>query len=766
MKRHPTVATLAACFVAFIRPAGSACEAWCYHPCAELNGAVTRECDSCNAKEGYLCYEGADGYDTWEWRVLAKQGTSLAVAVDGHGQQGGGTTTSLSPPPPSPSPPPSPPHSLTCNKGVECSDFVPDERTWSANYVQQAYVSHTPQWNVFDSVPSNFSWASKRSTEDIRRSLQAIGQHAKLFAWGIKSMAGLAGLDIELYFYGYEWEVVREALDRAFGCDVRELRIPARPMMISASVPDAGMRLEEVDVYQQEGSEAFTHYANGTTVYKNKYWLTFVPEGDAARSEKVRQQFEWGNLSLHHLLFNEWEFGLCVARKSRNRTGVYFSGVAVGDARDLVPPVLREALKKAHDEVLVDVAYDIVDDKIVNIGVHSGYIVTSPPDRHIVAEGVNVRALSQFVTANEVEQLRRFSPNRAFPSNYSLTFARVGEISKLWNCVDSNESYARHGVIVQAHTDLSKFSWITERVRRLVGPVKMVEARSKTHMKQSNGVWLHTDVQRKESATPGGATTSTSSGATNSDSNANGRKRELHLLLYLTTLLDVDGGCLHVFTLESESKPDAEYIDECQWSGVRVQLGNEPIVTSKIGGEWVHGVKTFRPVLQAVPVAGSAILMDARDADNVHAVTQMHTATQREVFEVWFTFDTANITVAQYDGPARCSAEDTAELGDVILLHYVGTIDASSAAGTPGEQFASTREGGDPFPLTLGEELVKGLDGSLVGLCKGAKATIVIPPTSAGYADAVVGDPTTEATINFDVEIVDIQKKAPRPIDT
>merc|ERR1712196_473316 len=140
-----------------------------------------------------------------------------------------------------------------------------------------------------------------------------------------------------------------------------------------------------------------------------------------------------------------------------------------------------------------------------------------------------------------------------------------------WNCVDSNESYARHGVIVNAHKDLSQFGWITERVRRVVGPVKMVEARSKTHMKQSNGVWLHTDVQRKASAVPGGD----GSGASNSDPNTNGRKRELQLLLYLTSLLDIDGGSLHVFSLEAESKPDAaaKRVNECQWSGVRVELG-------------------------------------------------------------------------------------------------------------------------------------------------------------------------------------------------
>lgn len=116
----------------------------------------------------------------------------------------------------------------------------------------------------------------------------------------------------------------------------------------------------------------------------------------------------------------------------------------------------------------------------------------------------------------------------------------------------------------------------------------------------------------------------------------------------------------------------------------------------------------------------------------------------------------ADITVTPYETPVACTL--TAALGDQIMLHYVGTIHASSETGTPGEQFASWQDHGKPFPLTLGDNAVAGLDEHLVGLCKGTKATIVIPPTAAGYLSAVVGNPSAKATLNYDVTIVDIQK--------
>ena len=56
-------------------------------------------------------------------------------------------------------------------------------------------------------------------------------------------------------------------------------------------------------------------------------------ESVSAQLEWVGLGREWVGLGRHHLLFDEWEFGLAVARKTRGRKGIYFSGVSVDRER-------------------------------------------------------------------------------------------------------------------------------------------------------------------------------------------------------------------------------------------------------------------------------------------------------------------------------------------------------------------------------------------------------------------------------------------------
>lgn len=58
---------------------------------------------------------------------------------------------------------------------------------------------------------------------------------------------------------------------------------------------------------------------------------------------------------------------------------------------------------------------------------------------------------------------------------------------------------------------------------------------------------------------------------------------------------------------------------------------------------------------------------------------------------------------------------------------------------------------------------VAGWDKGLIGLCKGAKVTLVIPP-EMGYGERGAGpDIPGGATLNFDVEVVDISETPPPP---
>ena len=96
-------------------------------------------------------------------------------------------------------------------------------------------------------------------------------------------------------------------------------------------------------------------------------------------------------------------------------------------------------------------------------------------------------------------------------------------------------------------------------------------------------------------------------------------------------------------------------------------------------------------------------------------------------------------------------------------MHYTGTIDESSPTGVKGSKFDSSRDRGQTFDFAVGQgQVIKGWDEGLLGLCKGAKATLVIP-ADMGYGErGAGGDIPGGATLNFDVEVVDISTDGPK----
>lgn len=115
-----------------------------------------------------------------------------------------------------------------------------------------------------------------------------------------------------------------------------------------------------------------------------------------------------------------------------------------------------------------------------------------------------------------------------------------------------------------------------------------------------------------------------------------------------------------------------------------------------------------------------------------------------------------------YDGPIDCPAEDLTKEGVEISIHYIGTIDATSKSGAPGSEFDTSHERGEPLRFTLGKrQVIAGWDKGLMGLCKGAMTTLVIPPQLAYGDDSPSEGIPSGATLNFDVELVDVKQEAP-----
>jgi peptidylprolyl isomerase len=93
---------------------------------------------------------------------------------------------------------------------------------------------------------------------------------------------------------------------------------------------------------------------------------------------------------------------------------------------------------------------------------------------------------------------------------------------------------------------------------------------------------------------------------------------------------------------------------------------------------------------------------------------------------------------------------DEVKMGDRIAVHYTGTL-------TDGTKFDSSRDRGQPFEFTVGTGVIDGWNQGIVGMKKGGRRTLVIPP-SLGYGASGKGKIPPNATLNFDIEVVEINK--------
>jgi len=120
------------------------------------------------------------------------------------------------------------------------------------------------------------------------------------------------------------------------------------------------------------------------------------------------------------------------------------------------------------------------------------------------------------------------------------------------------------------------------------------------------------------------------------------------------------------------------------------------------------------------------------------------------------------LNVNRYAGPKDCIDENKVKAGKFLKMHYTGSIHPSSKAGEKGKKFDSSLDRGTTFDFQIGVgHVIKGWDVGLVNLCKGAKANIVIPP-EMGYGEQGAGpDIPGGATLNFDVEVVEVSDEAP-----
>ena len=91
----------------------------------------------------------------------------------------------------------------------------------------------------------------------------------------------------------------------------------------------------------------------------------------------------------------------------------------------------------------------------------------------------------------------------------------------------------------------------------------------------------------------------------------------------------------------------------------------------------------------------------------------------------------------------------TAEAGDVVTVHYVGTFE-------DGRSFDSSRGRSQPFQFQLGAgQVIVGWDQGIVGMKIGGVRQLTIPSTLA-YGDRGIGPIPAKATLVFEVELLGI----------
>ncbi len=130
----------------------------------------------------------------------------------------------------------------------------------------------------------------------------------------------------------------------------------------------------------------------------------------------------------------------------------------------------------------------------------------------------------------------------------------------------------------------------------------------------------------------------------------------------------------------------------------------------------------------------------------------LRSAPEKEAKKDWTTIEGGLKYQINKDGAADAKV---AVDGDAVTVHYTGWLDSGS--NVPGQKFDSSHDHGKPFTFTLNAgQVISGWEKGVRGMKVGEQRRLVIPAEFAYGKRGVPGAIPPDATLIFDVELLDI----------
>ncbi len=103
----------------------------------------------------------------------------------------------------------------------------------------------------------------------------------------------------------------------------------------------------------------------------------------------------------------------------------------------------------------------------------------------------------------------------------------------------------------------------------------------------------------------------------------------------------------------------------------------------------------------------------------------------------------------------KAGTGETARAGQTAVVHYTGWLYTN---GEKGRKFDSSRDRNEPFGFPLGGgRVIKGWDEGVAGMKVGGQRTLVLPPALGYGANGAGGVIPPNATLIFDVELLELR---------